>query len=89
METIYLRKQDVPHAAYVGSLHLKNSQNTRYDMGLPLRMNNLHAPTIPSGPSSVPTPQNGTGLTLKELETKKDNMEAELRALSGVLESVR
>jgi len=59
------------------------------EMGLPLRMNNLHAPTIPSGPSSVPA-ANGTNgdLSLKELETKKDGMEAELHALSSVLESV-
>lgn len=53
-------------------------------------MDNLHAPTIPSGPSSAPT-ANGSGAdsSLKELETKKDAMEAELRALSSVLESVR
>jgi len=59
-------------------------------MGLPLmKMNNLHAPTIPSGPTSGGT--NGIktgGLTLPELQIKKENMEAELRALSGVLDSV-
>ncbi|KAI9730454.1 MAG: putative 26S proteasome regulatory subunit [Claussenomyces sp. TS43310] len=58
-------------------------------MGLPLNMENLHAPTIPSGPTSGPGP-NGiktAGLTLAELQTKKNSMEAELRALSGVLDS--
>jgi 26S proteasome non-ATPase regulatory subunit 9 len=52
-------------------------------------MQNLHAPTIPSGP----TTSNGggirtEGLTLPELQLKKESMEAELRALGGVLESV-
>lgn len=53
-------------------------------------MDNLHAPTILSGPSSAPA-ANGTNgqLSLKELETKKDNLEAELFGLSDVLESVR
>ncbi|OBT67605.1 hypothetical protein VE03_03768 [Pseudogymnoascus sp. 23342-1-I1] len=51
-------------------------------------MQNLHAPTIPSGP----TTSNGggirtEGLTLPELQLKKEAMEAELRALGGVLES--
>ncbi len=52
-------------------------------------MNNLHAPTIPSGPTSAPA-QNGQSIqrTMGELEHKKVNMEAELRALSGVLDSV-
>jgi len=52
-------------------------------------MENLHAPTIPSGPTSGPGP-NGlktNGLSLAELQAKKDNMEAELRALGGVLTS--
>lgn len=52
-------------------------------------MENLHAPTIPSGP----TTSNGggirtEGLTLPELQLKKEAMEAELRALGSVLESV-
>ncbi|KFY14307.1 hypothetical protein V491_06101 [Pseudogymnoascus sp. VKM F-3775] len=51
-------------------------------------MENLHAPTIPSGP----TTSNGAGirtegLTLPELQLKKEGMEAELRALGSVLES--
>jgi 26S proteasome non-ATPase regulatory subunit 9 len=52
-------------------------------------MENLHAPTIPSGP----TTSNGggirtAGLTLPELQVKKEALEAELRALGSVLESV-
>ncbi|KFZ11921.1 hypothetical protein V501_04497 [Pseudogymnoascus sp. VKM F-4519 (FW-2642)] len=51
-------------------------------------MQNLHAPTVPSGPTTA----NGggirtEGLTLSELQLKKESMEAELRALGGVLES--
>jgi 26S proteasome non-ATPase regulatory subunit 9 len=59
-------------------------------MGLPLKMENLHAPTVPSGPTSGPQ-TNGTstsGLSLAQLQVKKDNLEAEIRALSGVLDSV-
>jgi len=53
-------------------------------------MENLHAPTVPSGPTSGPV-ANGTqssGLTLAQLQAKKDNLEAEIRALGGVLDSV-
>ncbi|KAI1310482.1 hypothetical protein F5Y03DRAFT_346463 [Xylaria venustula] len=57
-------------------------------MGLPLRMENLHAPTIPSGPISRPlTNGNAKQLSFAELQQKKDNMEAELKALGGVLDS--
>lgn len=58
-------------------------------MGLPLKMNNLHAPTIPSGPTTA-GPQNGPTIqrTIAELQQKKANMEAELGALGGVLDSV-
>lgn len=49
---------------------------------------NIHAPTIPSGPTTVST--NGIShshLSLRELDTKKKDMEAEFTALGGVLES--
>ncbi|TGO08989.1 hypothetical protein BTUL_0183g00030 [Botrytis tulipae] len=49
-------------------------------------MENLHAPTIPSGPTSGPGAANGTqthGLTFAQLQAKKDNIEAEIKALSG------
>jgi 26S proteasome non-ATPase regulatory subunit 9 len=54
-------------------------------------MENLHAPTVPSGPTSGPAATNGTqtsGLTFPQLQARKDNIEAELRALGSVLESV-
>lgn len=58
-------------------------------MGLPLRMDNIHAPTVPSGPSSRPLANgNAAHLSFAELQLKKDNLEAELKALSGVLDSV-
>jgi hypothetical protein len=53
-------------------------------------MENLHAPTVPSGPTSTPL-TNGTntnGLSLAQLQAKKENIEAEIRALSSVLDSV-
>ncbi|KAJ3486866.1 hypothetical protein NLG97_g6528 [Lecanicillium saksenae] len=51
-------------------------------------MNNLHAPTVPSGPTSTPTTNGTSGhLSFAELQQKKDNVEAELKALGGVLDS--
>lgn len=55
-------------------------------------MENLHAPTVPSGPTSGPAGANGiqtSGLSFAQLQAKKDNIEAEIKALGGVLESVR
>jgi len=58
-------------------------------MGLPLRMDNIHAPTIPSGPSSRPLANgNAANLSFAELSQKKCNLEDELKALGGVLDSV-
>jgi hypothetical protein len=58
------------------------------EMGLP--MNNLHAPTVPSGPTSGPQGDRSAldRLSLMELISRKDNLEAELKALSSVLDSV-
>jgi 26S proteasome non-ATPase regulatory subunit 9 len=55
-----------------------------------LRMDDLHAPTVPSGPSSQPT-SNGTAKkqSFQEIVVQKENLEAELSALGSVLESVR
>ncbi|KAI1827966.1 hypothetical protein F4861DRAFT_490111 [Xylaria intraflava] len=51
-------------------------------------MDNIHAPTVPSGPSSHPLANgNVNHLSFAELQRKKDNMEAELKALGGVLDS--
>lgn len=53
-----------------------------------LRMDDLHAPTVGSGPTSS-TYTNGTQAkqTLPQLIAEKDNLEAELSALSSVLDS--
>ncbi|CAN8098866.1 unnamed protein product [Discula destructiva] len=60
-------------------------------MGLPLRrrsMNNLHAPTIPSGPTTARASNGGAAtLTFADLQRRKENLEAELTALSSVLDS--
>lgn len=52
-------------------------------------MSNIHAPTVPSGPTTRPV-ANGraTHLSFAELQRKKDDVEAELKALGGVLDSV-
>ena len=54
-----------------------------------LRMDDLHAPTVVSGPSSQP-PTNGVEKqqSLQELISEKENLEAELSALGSVLDSV-
>lgn len=54
-------------------------------------MDTLHAPTVPSGPTSNFSERNGdTGnLSFAELQRKKDDLEAELKALGSVLDSVR
>ena len=55
-----------------------------------LRMDDLHAPTVGSGPTSsgysngVPKEQ----LSLQELIAEKDRLEEELKALGQVLDSV-
>jgi len=59
-------------------------------MGLLLKMENLNAPTVPSGPASGAASSNGiqtNGLSFAELQAKKDNIEAEMSALSSVLDS--
>ncbi|KAL2212285.1 26S proteasome non-ATPase regulatory subunit 9 [Sarocladium strictum] len=51
-------------------------------------MNNIHAPTVPSGPTTAPaTNGNAAQLSFTELQRKKDDVEAELKALGGVLDS--
>ncbi|KAK3356182.1 hypothetical protein B0H65DRAFT_454257 [Neurospora tetraspora] len=53
-----------------------------------MSMSNLHAPTVPSGPTSAPTSNgNAAHLSFAELQRKKDAIEGELKALSGVLDS--
>ncbi|EQB59016.1 hypothetical protein CGLO_00663 [Colletotrichum gloeosporioides Cg-14] len=51
-------------------------------------MNNIHTPTVPSGPTTTAV-KNGhlRRLNFAELQKKKDDMEAELKALGAVLDS--
>jgi hypothetical protein len=57
----------------------------------PHAMDDIHAPTVSSGPTSsgyangIPKEQ----LTLQELMAEKDRVETELKALGQVLDSVR
>ena len=57
-------------------------------MGLP--MDQIHNPTVPSGPTSHHTARDGLedGASLADLITAKERVESELTALSQVLESV-
>ncbi|OTB06672.1 hypothetical protein M426DRAFT_9450 [Hypoxylon sp. CI-4A] len=51
-------------------------------------MDNIHAPTVLAGPSSRPLANgNAKHLSFAELQVKKENLEAELKALSSVLDS--
>ncbi|KAK3940060.1 ras family-domain-containing protein [Diplogelasinospora grovesii] len=51
-------------------------------------MSNLHAPTVPSGPTTLRTVNGNTAhLSFAELQRKKDIIEGELKALGGVLDS--
>ncbi|KAK0657319.1 26S proteasome non-ATPase regulatory subunit 9 [Cercophora newfieldiana] len=47
----------------------------------------LHAPTIRSGPTTQPVANGVAHLSFAELQRKKDNVEAELKALGSVLDS--
>ena len=55
-----------------------------------LRMDDLHTPTVASGPTSSRA-SNGAPkdqMTTKELMAEKERIESELKALSSVLDSV-
>ena len=56
-----------------------------------LRMDDIHTPTVPSGPTSGSTASNSQAdrASLTELIADKERVEGELTALSQVLESVR
>ncbi|KAL2435158.1 26S proteasome non-ATPase regulatory subunit 9 [Exophiala dermatitidis] len=55
-------------------------------MGLPMDPNiaEIH---VPSGPTSIHQPESFEGLSLQQLIVRKDNLEAELKALGAVLDS--
>lgn len=50
---------------------------------------NIHAPTVASGPVSGGTPRDLSKLSMPDLMQEKERIEAELSALSSVLQSVR
>jgi 26S proteasome non-ATPase regulatory subunit 9 len=51
-------------------------------------MDNIHAPTVPSGPTSGAAINGNAGqLSFAELQKRKDDLEAELKALGSVLDS--
>lgn len=50
---------------------------------------NIHAPTVASGPTSGVTPRDLSKLSMPDLMQEKERIEAELSALSSVLQSVR
>jgi 26S proteasome non-ATPase regulatory subunit 9 len=51
-------------------------------------MSNIHAPTVPSGPTSrAVTNGHAAQMSYPELLRKKEDLEAELKALGGVLDS--
>lgn len=51
--------------------------------------NNIHAPTVASGPVSGATPRDLSKLSMPDLMQEKERIGAELSALSSVLQSVR
>lgn len=57
-------------------------------MGLP--MDDLHTPTVPSGPTTTLQGNDAglSNLSLMELIDKRDRLEEELKALGSVLDSV-
>ena len=58
-------------------------------MGLP--MDDIHTPTVPSGPASIHTSGSGNNSgpnSLQDLILEKTRAEEELKALSSVLDSV-
>jgi 26S proteasome regulatory subunit N4 len=57
-------------------------------MGLP--MDDIHTPTVPSGPTTNSQAQNVSlsALSPMDLVSRKDRLEEELKALGGVLDSV-
>ncbi|GFF23977.1 hypothetical protein IFM53868_01959 [Aspergillus udagawae] len=55
-------------------------------MGIPMN-DNIHAPTVPSGPTSGGVPRDLSKLSMVDLMQEKERIEAELAALSAVLTS--
>jgi 26S proteasome non-ATPase regulatory subunit 9 len=56
-------------------------------MGIPMD-DDIHAPTVASGPTSGGVPRDLSKLSMTDLMAEKERIEAELSALSSVLNSV-
>lgn len=57
-----------------------------------LNMDNIHNPSVPSGPTTNQDTSNAEGpnkVSLMDLMAQKEGIEAELSALGSVLDSVR
>jgi hypothetical protein len=52
-------------------------------------MDNIHAPTVASGPASGGIPRDLSKLSMPDLMQEKQRIEEELSALSSILQSVR
>lgn len=68
---------------------LRALQLLTHSMGLP--MDDIHTPTVPSGPTTGQRVANGVGmgkLSLMDLIAEKTRVEEELTALGSVLDSV-
>ena len=52
-------------------------------------MDDIHAPTVASGPASGANPRDVSKLSMSELMQEKERIEEEMSALSSVLQSVR
>lgn len=52
-------------------------------------MDDIHAPTVASGPASGATPRDVSKLSMPDLMQEKVRIEEEMSALSSVLQSVR
>lgn len=58
-------------------------------MGIPMDDQNIHAPTVASGPTSGAAPRDFSKLSMVDLMQEKDRIEEELKELSQVLATVR
>jgi hypothetical protein len=74
--------------AYESLITLHPSTTTVDHTPMGLRMPDIHAPTVSSRPTAQSSTNGTQQMSLQQLMGKKDNLEAELSALSSVLDSV-
>lgn len=76
-------------AAYINHLELPRPLSSRFLQHCSIAiMNDIHAPTVPSGPASGDAPRDLSNLSMPDLMQEKERIEDELSALSNVLQSV-